>query len=104
MKKGLLLYAVISLLVFGNITVYGQDNIENSFCAVCNASTFFYNYLNMDIPIVIPEKEKDGYNFFSSNTNDVYEFSETVEEKILAHKKNFFDLEELNTQFLGEFK
>lgn len=29
MKKGLLLYAVISLLVFGNVTVYGQDNIEN---------------------------------------------------------------------------
>ncbi len=89
---------------FQLVSDFTQDHIENSFCAVCNASTFFYNYLNMDIPIVIPEKEKDGYNFFSSNKINVFEFSETVEEKILSCNKNFFDLEELNTQFLDEFK
>ena len=43
---------------------FTKEQVEKSFCAICNASTFYYNYLNMQIPIVL----NLIYNFVNINT------------------------------------
>jgi hypothetical protein len=94
---------------FGDINLelvsdFSSKHIEDSFCAVCNASTFYYNYLNMNIPVVIPKKNKDGYNFFSSNNSNVFEFSDSIDKQILSCKVNSLDLANLADNFIKEFR
>ncbi|WP_415278426.1 hypothetical protein ABXT72_00670 [Candidatus Pelagibacter sp. Uisw_094] len=83
---------------------FSNEHVESAYCAVCNASTFYYNYLNMCIPIVLPAASQDGYNFFRANNENVFEFSQDIEIKIKNSKAVKFDLPEPTNQFLREFQ
>jgi len=83
---------------------FTNKHVESAYCAVCNASTFYYNYLNMRIPIVLPAASEDGYNFFKANNENVFEFSHDIESKIENSKVIKFDLPEPTNQFLKEFQ
>jgi hypothetical protein len=83
---------------------FTNDQVENSFCAVCNASTFYYNFLSMNVPIVLPRKNVDGYNFFSPNDKNIFEFSNNVVDKIKKTEDFQFILPDLKESFLKEFQ
>ena len=82
---------------------FSKEHIEKAFCSICNASTYIINYKAMNIPIVIPRKEHDGYNFFFENHQNIFEFSPDIESKIKNSKLDKYDFPEITETFEKEF-
>ena len=82
---------------------FSSKHIDNAFCAICNASTYIINYKAMNIPIIIPKKEFDGYYFFYENSKNIFEFSLDVESKIKNSKPENYDFPEITEIFKREF-
>lgn len=82
---------------------FSKDHIDNALCSICNASTYVMNYKAMNIPIVIPEKDYDGYNFFHENKLNIFYFSQDIEKKIKNAKLYNYDFPEITEKFKKEF-